>query len=243
MTSIDKKAFCLLVFSILLIAKDSAINCEDEKDFKVKKHRSSYQSYFTLQNPSTRNQNSGRPPRYGVWYPASSSSNSYPQSFSNTFYTHNPSSSGNNNAGTQGNNNNVDFPGNNDRNQYKLPQLLYQIRNNRLYNLIQQADLFTTLDGDRRFTIFAPTDEAIQNFLENQSKDLRQALLTNKEALSSFLLNHVVPGSILSTDLVNGMKLNNVAGNPSHVIETNEGLTIEGSNLMTRYCSKYELIV
>ena len=67
---------------------------------------------------------------------------------------------------------------------------------------LQKANLVTTLAGDGPFTVLAPTNEAFAAFLTSNGfsslDDVPVDILTN------ILLNHVVSGSIASTDLSTG---------------------------------------
>ena len=67
---------------------------------------------------------------------------------------------------------------------------------------LQKANLVTTLAGDGPFTVLAPTNDAFAAFLTSNGfsslDDVPVDILTN------ILLNHVVSGSIASTDLSTG---------------------------------------
>tara|TARA_B100000768_G_C11265051_1_gene370643 strand:+ start:356 stop:1321 length:966 start_codon:yes stop_codon:yes gene_type:complete len=67
---------------------------------------------------------------------------------------------------------------------------------------LQKANLVTTLAGDGPFTVLAPTNDAFAAFLTSNGfsslDDVPVEILTN------ILLNHVVSGSIASTDLSTG---------------------------------------
>lgn len=69
-------------------------------------------------------------------------------------------------------------------------------------------------------------------FLESQTEEVREEFTRDEEAVRTFLLNHVVPGSIMSTDLADGMTINNLAGNELQVVATEDGLTVGGSRLV-----------
>ncbi|MEM8845581.1 MAG: fasciclin domain-containing protein, partial [Bacteroidota bacterium] len=75
------------------------------------------------------------------------------------------------------------------------------IGNENLQNLVAallaaDGDLPTVLRGDGPFTVLAPTDEAFETFLDGAALgDLDIDVLTN------VLLNHVISGELLSTDL------------------------------------------
>jgi uncharacterized surface protein with fasciclin (FAS1) repeats len=65
------------------------------------------------------------------------------------------------------------------------------VRLTTLVKAIQAADLVNTLQGAGPFTVFAPTDEAFNKL----GAETIQALLADKEKLSSILLYHVVPNA------------------------------------------------
>ncbi|SRR6056297_196797 len=77
---------------------------------------------------------------------------------------------------------------------------------------VDAAGLVETLSGEGPFTVFAPTDEAFAALPEG----LVDALLLpeNQETLAAILTYHVVPGTVLSTDLAEGE------------VETVEGQTV-----------------
>ena len=68
-----------------------------------------------------------------------------------------------------------------------------------LVTAVQEAGLVETLKGDGPFTVFAPTDEAFAKIPADQLN----ALLQDKEKLSSVLTYHVVPGKVMAKDVVN----------------------------------------
>lgn len=61
---------------------------------------------------------------------------------------------------------------------------------------------------------------------------VQKSFSKNTEALSSFLLNHVVPGSIMSSDLADGMRVNTVGGAALDVIEVRGGMLVGGARLL-----------
>lgn len=63
---------------------------------------------------------------------------------------------------------------------------------------VKAAGLVETLKGNGPFTVFAPTDEAFAKI----PKAKLDALLADKEALTAVLTYHVVPGKIMSSDLL-----------------------------------------
>lgn len=71
-----------------------------------------------------------------------------------------------------------------------------------LVQALVRADLATTLKGAGPYTVFAPTNQAFTTFLT--SKNYATINDVPKEALTQILLNHVVTGSLKSTDLTTG---------------------------------------
>jgi uncharacterized surface protein with fasciclin (FAS1) repeats len=69
---------------------------------------------------------------------------------------------------------------------------------NTLVAAVQAAGLVDTLKSDGPFTVFAPTDEAFSKIPQSQL----DALLADKKALTAVLTYHVVPGKIMSADLL-----------------------------------------
>src|SRR6187402_894893 len=71
-----------------------------------------------------------------------------------------------------------------------------------LVEALTKADLATTLKGVGPYTVFAPTNTAFTAFLKTTTytsiKDVP------KEVLTQILLNHVIIGTIKSTDLTTG---------------------------------------
>lgn len=71
-----------------------------------------------------------------------------------------------------------------------------------LVQALVKAELASTLQGAGPFTVFAPTNEAFATFLATTP----YASINDvpKEALTQILLNHVVTGTVKSTDLTTG---------------------------------------
>lgn len=65
---------------------------------------------------------------------------------------------------------------------------------------LQAADLVDALQGPGPFTVFAPTDKAFAALPEGTVASLLQP--ENKAKLQSILKYHVVPGAVMSTDLI-----------------------------------------
>lgn len=93
------------------------------------------------------------------------------------------------------------------------------------------GDLPTVLAGDGPFTVFAPTNDAFQTFLtDNGFADLSAVPVP---VLTQVLLNHVVSGSVMSTDLSTGyISTLSTAGpsdrNLSMYVDLTDGVTLNG---------------
>lgn len=111
--------------------------------------------------------------------------------------------------------------------------------NNQLNSLVAavtKADLAVTLSGPGPFTVLAPTDEAFASFLQennfNSLEDVPTALLTQ------ILLNHVIDGSLQSTDLSTGYAntkaKSDASGTPMSIyINTDDGVKFNGISDVT----------
>jgi len=75
---------------------------------------------------------------------------------------------------------------------------------------VTAADLADTLNGAGPFTVFAPVDAAFAELPEGTVESL--LLPENKEKLQGILTYHVVSGTVLSTDLTDGMEATTVNG-------------------------------
>jgi uncharacterized surface protein with fasciclin (FAS1) repeats len=75
---------------------------------------------------------------------------------------------------------------------------------------VQAAGLVETLKGPGPFTVFAPTDAAFAALPAGTVESL--LLPENKDQLVSILTYHVVPGTVMSTDLSEGLKATTVQG-------------------------------
>jgi uncharacterized surface protein with fasciclin (FAS1) repeats len=98
---------------------------------------------------------------------------------------------------------------------------------------LSQADLVSALEGEGPFTVFAPTDTAFETFLsDNGFADLSAVPVA---VLTQVLLNHVVSGKVLSTDLNSGyVSTLSTAGpegaNLSLFVDTSEGVVLNGNS-------------
>jgi len=96
-----------------------------------------------------------------------------------------------------------------------------------LVTAIKEAGLVDTLKGEGPFTVFAPTNEA---FAKIPKEDLN-ALLADKEALTRVLTYHVVPGKVMSSDVVKLSSAKTVEGG-SIEIASADGVTVNGAKVL-----------
>ncbi|MEM6478007.1 MAG: fasciclin domain-containing protein [Pseudomonadota bacterium] len=92
------------------------------------------------------------------------------------------------------------------------------------------AGLVDTLKGEGPFTVFAPTDEAFAALPEGTVESL--LLPENKDQLVSILTYHVVPGKVMSTDLVDDMMAATVQGGEL-MIDLDEGVMINKATVVS----------
>ena len=94
---------------------------------------------------------------------------------------------------------------------------------------VTAADLVETLSGEGPFTVFAPTDEAFAALPEGTVANL--LLPENKDQLIAVLTYHVVPGKVMSTDLVDDMKAATVQGGEL-TVDLDNGVMINDANVV-----------
>ena len=75
---------------------------------------------------------------------------------------------------------------------------------------VQAAGLVDTLKGDGPFTVFAPTNAAFKKLPEGTLESLLKP--ENKDKLVAVLTYHVVPGKVMSKDVVGLSKAKSVQG-------------------------------
>ncbi|BAT55749.1 hypothetical protein NOS3756_47420 [Nostoc sp. NIES-3756] len=98
-----------------------------------------------------------------------------------------------------------------------------------LNKAIQAAGLTETLQGNSNLTVFAPTDAAFAKLPPDALKALLQP--ENKEVLVKVLTYHVVPGSVLSSDLKSG-EVKSVEGGAINVKVGNQGVTVNDAKVV-----------
>ncbi|SHF12042.1 fasciclin domain-containing protein [Alkalibacter saccharofermentans] len=95
---------------------------------------------------------------------------------------------------------------------------------------LQKAELVDTLSGEGPFTVFAPTNDAFAKLLNELGIEAEDLL--NHPQLSDVLLYHVVSGSVMSTDLEEGMTPETLLGETIEVSLT-DGVKINDSTVTT----------
>ncbi len=95
---------------------------------------------------------------------------------------------------------------------------------------VQAAGLVDTLKGEGPFTVFAPTDEAFAALPEGTVENL--LLPENIETLTAILTFHVVPGKVMSGDLVDDMMATTVQGGDV-MINLDNGVMVQDANVVT----------
>lgn len=93
---------------------------------------------------------------------------------------------------------------------------------------LDAAGLTETLQGAGPFTVFAPSDDAFAAL----PPGLLDALLLpeNKDALTKILTYHVVPGTVMAADVMDG-DVATVEGQ-SITLSTTDGVTINGATVL-----------
>lgn len=94
---------------------------------------------------------------------------------------------------------------------------------------VKAGDLVETLKSDGPFTVFAPTNDAFAALPEGTLESLLKP--ENKEKLIAILSYHVVPGSVKSTDLSDGMNATTVQGSDIKVGISGSGVKINDASV------------
>jgi uncharacterized surface protein with fasciclin (FAS1) repeats len=79
-----------------------------------------------------------------------------------------------------------------------------------LVTAVSKAGLVETLKGEGPFTVFAPTDDAFAKLPAGTVAELIKP--ENKDKLTAILTYHVVPGKVMSTDVVKLSEAETVQG-------------------------------
>lgn len=96
---------------------------------------------------------------------------------------------------------------------------------------VQEAELVDTLSGPGPFTVFAPTNEAFENLLNEL--DITAEELLARDDLGSILTFHVIPSAVLSSDLSEEQTVTTVNGEELTITVRNGEVMINGSAMVT----------
>lgn len=102
---------------------------------------------------------------------------------------------------------------------------------NTLVAAVKAAGLVETLSGPGPFTVFAPTDAAFAKLPAGTI----DALLADKEKLTSILTYHVVSGKVMAADIIksNGATPKTVNGLPLDIAVRGGKVYVNGVNVVT----------
>jgi uncharacterized surface protein with fasciclin (FAS1) repeats len=95
---------------------------------------------------------------------------------------------------------------------------------------VKAAGLVDTLKGPGPFTVFAPTDEAFAKLPAGALEDLLKP--ENKARLQSVLTYHVVPGNVMSRDVVKLTSAKTAAGSTIKINATGKGVMVNDAHVV-----------
>ena len=95
---------------------------------------------------------------------------------------------------------------------------------------LQAAGLVDTLKGEGPFTVFAPTDDAFAKLPEGTVEGLLKP--ENKEKLQGILLYHVVPGKVMSADVVKLSSAKTVNGKDLAIMTSGETVKVNDATVV-----------
>ena len=96
---------------------------------------------------------------------------------------------------------------------------------------LQAAGLVETLQGKGPFTVFAPTDEAFAKLPKGTVEDLLKP--ENKDKLTGILTYHVVPGKVMSKDVV-GLESAKTVNGQNVAVAVKDGVVNVGGARVTK---------
>ena len=97
-----------------------------------------------------------------------------------------------------------------------------------LMKAVKAAGLDDDLSGDGPFTVFAPTDKAFKAL----PKGTLEALLKDKEKLTSILTYHVVSGKVSSKQVVELDKATTLNGQEVKIMSDDKGVMIDDATVV-----------
>ncbi len=102
---------------------------------------------------------------------------------------------------------------------------------NTLVSALQSARLNDTLSGPGPYTIFAPTDAAFAKLPREQLNELINNE-SQRNTLRRILTYHIVPGKVMSSDLMNGTMLRTMEGADLRVTIDAGRVMVDGANVV-----------
>lgn len=99
-----------------------------------------------------------------------------------------------------------------------------------LIDAVLYADLAETLDGNRQFTVFAPTDAAFETLYDALGIDSIRDL--PKDVVTQVLLYHVVPGERFAADVVSSDRIRTMDKSFADIAVTMDGVFIDQAEIV-----------
>ena len=96
---------------------------------------------------------------------------------------------------------------------------------------VKAAGLVETLKGDGPFTVFAPTDAAFAKLPAGTIESLLKP--ENRDQLVAILTYHVVPGRIMSNDIVGKTTSVQTVQGQSVMVDAANGVKVDAANVVT----------
>ena len=100
-----------------------------------------------------------------------------------------------------------------------------------LVTAVKAAGLVETLKGDGPFTVFAPTDAAFAKLPAGTIESLLKP--ENRDQLVAILTYHVVPGRIMSNDIVGKTTSVQTVQGQSVMVDAANGVKVDAANVVT----------
>lgn len=97
-----------------------------------------------------------------------------------------------------------------------------------LMTAVKAAHLEDTLNGEGPFTVFAPTNEAFKKL----PPDTLTAVLADHDKLTSILTYHVVPGKVMSVDVMKLKEAKTIEGRML-AVDVTDGVKINDAKVLS----------
>lgn len=101
-----------------------------------------------------------------------------------------------------------------------------------LVGLVTGAGLVPTLSGEGPFTVFAPVNAAFFELLNTLGLDATQLGTLDPSVIAGVLSYHVVSGTVLASDITDGLTLPTVQGGTITFAVTDAGVTVNGEQII-----------